>query len=716
MAMLDPQMLAALERQGDGPGWLRAILAGAGGIPTNFGVSPNEAIPSVGPAYYRDPPQSGTEPNEVWSHNPSFYPPQKAQDGPLTGPQPLPVQFSTPIDPYELKLAHERAVAGHNKESIPTGPPQMSGSGMSPNENIPLPSSPPSLIPSAFLRALTGQSSPAAPPSATPGPSQNAFENGAAPISTGGMGMLSDMLPQPAGAPSLPQPINVPSLNVAEDPAALPSNSRPAGPLAIPLPRGRPGDAPAVPGSDILPSIPSSTDREGMAGYSPLGGLIGGVAPSSVPETSLFGRLSSAFAPEAPARSTPAAAAPAPTGPGLGDKLSAGILGFLNGGGSLGGSITAASEGFGSGIAPINLTERALMQKGLDPITAKAAARNPTLLAQILPQVFGSKQRKFTQIGEDQFGGKQYGFVDEVAGKTYDMAGNEIGQGGAAPGGDGTPGSTFLAKGVSTINSELTGKDYLNQFSPEVKAAVENYVGGQSMPTGNPRKGFTQAIKMIAQKYGQDIGLPADDTTYMERRTMRNDLAKSGPSSMGGQITFARTSLNHLAEVAEKAHALGNVDWGLTPLTEGVNFIRGLGTTQAAKVNALQDAVQHYGQEITKFYAGSPGGVEERNRFLKTIGAAKSPQELAAAIEAERQLIPGRLNEVENRIKTTLGPMAEKYPVHSSESQASMKKIDELVSQMRGGVGSSHASGPVPGAAPDRAALEAEARRRGLLK
>jgi len=59
--------------------------------------------------------------------------------------------------------------------------------------------------------------------------------------------------------------------------------------------------------------------------------------------------------------------------------------------------------------------------------------------------------------------------------------------------------SSFLASGVKQIDSNLTGSDYLKQFSPEVQAAVNNYIDGKSTPTGNPRKGFTQAVKMIAR-------------------------------------------------------------------------------------------------------------------------------------------------------------------------------------------------------------------------
>src|SRR5262249_37921867 len=62
----------------------------------------------------------------------------------------------------------------------------------------------------------------------------------------------------------------------------------------------------------------------------------------------------------------------------------------------------------------------------------------------------------------------------------------------------------------------------------------EAYVDGRAMPTGNPRKGFTQTIKQIAQKYGADIGLPADDTTFGARSTMRKNLSTAAPNSLGG--------------------------------------------------------------------------------------------------------------------------------------------------------------------------------------
>jgi hypothetical protein len=178
-----------------------------------------------------------------------------------------------------------------------------------------------------------------------------------------------------------------------------------------------------------------------------------------------------------------------------------------------------------------------------------------------------TNKEKYQKTGVDALGNEQYGFVNE---REQTINGKPIGQADT-----GTQAGGFLAPGVKQIDSSLTGQDYLKQFSPEVQAAVQNYVDGKSMPTGNPRKGFTQTVKMIAQKYGADTNQTVDDATYSARRTMRNQLSSSAPSSLGGQINIGNTAAGHLADLTQKALELGNVDTGIAPLTACVNNARG---------------------------------------------------------------------------------------------------------------------------------------------
>jgi hypothetical protein len=191
---------------------------------------------------------------------------------------------------------------------------------------------------------------------------------------------------------------------------------------------------------------------------------------------------------------------------------------------------------------------------------------------------------------------------------------------------------------------------------------------------------------MIAQKYGADTGESVDDTTYAARRTMRNQLSSSAPSSLGGQINIGNTAAGHLADLSQKALELGNIDTHIAPLSSLVNNVRGLGTEQAAKMEALKGAAQHYGQEITKFYAGSPGGVAERDRFIESVNGARSPKELAAILATEGELMRSRLDALGGQIKGVLGEEGSKqYPVLRPDGQAALVKVEENVSRLKGG-------------------------------
>lgn len=324
---------------------------------------------------------------------------------------------------------------------------------------------------------------------------------------------------------------------------------------------------------------------------------------------------------------------------------------------------------------------QAFIGAGLSPQKAMLAVMNPEAAKTLVGEALTSKE-KWGEIGSDSFGNKTMGWINE---RDQTINGKEMGATDNAASGSSTG---FLAPGVKGIDSSLTGADYLKQFSPEVQAAVENYVQGKSMPTGNPRKGFTQTVKMIAQKYGADTGQTVDDATYGARRTMRNQLSSSAPSSLGGQINIGNTAAGHLADLTQKAIELGNVDTGIAPLSALVNNARGLGTEQAAKMEALKGAAQHYGQEITKFYAGSPGGVAERDRFIESVNGARSPKELAAILSTEAELMRSRLDALGGQIKGVLGEEGMKqYPVLRPDGEAALAKVEQNVSRLKGGQG-----------------------------
>jgi hypothetical protein len=441
-------------------------------------------------------------------------------------------------------------------------------------------------------------------------------------------------MPAPAAAGAVP-PLG-PPVNVGPPPGASAGSAAPPplpAPAAPAVPQGQPPSTPAVPPQDN----------------------------SLVPKDSLIGRmLASANNWRDQNRLTLLA-------------MAGGLAGSQSIGQGLGRAFSAAVPAQQADIKlnQQNQTEQALIAKGVHPDIAKAAASNPTIMQQIIPQLFGAKQKKFTQVGEDMFGNKKYGFVDEVTGAVTPFEGSSpFGGGGGAGGGN--------------VNSDLKGDEYLKQFPQEIQAAVKSYHAGESMPTGNPRAGFTQAVKQIAQKYGQDIGSPADDNTYAAKHKMLTGLASTAPGGIGGQVTYARTSLNHLGDVAEAATALDNSNGlGVAPLAHLFNNARGLTTEQSAKVQALKDRAGHYGQEITKYYAGSPGGEAERTAFLSSLSGANAPKELAAVLEAELELARGKITKTQATIDETMGP-GNKHQVMTQAEQKDIARTEAAIAKLRG--------------------------------
>lgn len=363
---------------------------------------------------------------------------------------------------------------------------------------------------------------------------------------------------------------------------------------------------------------------------------------------------------------------------GIGKHLGAGLQGFVNSNGLLPGVANLVSGlATGQRSDPVGIYEQRqnafyheLMKSGVPKEQAFVIAQSPKAQELWIAQQIAPK---FEKAEATSALGEKFPLAFDPSKGTYkDAAGKPYG----APGGQ----TTGLG------DSSLVGEAYLKQFPPEIQASVKNYINANTTPTGNPRQGFTQAVKEIAAKYGADIGHNVDETTFPQRRTMMVDLAKSTPGSAGGQITFGRTAINHLANTAESAAALDNSNGlGFAPLASAINSVRGLTTEQAAKIGALNTNSQKYGQEITKFYAGSGGGEAERMGFLKSLAGAKSSEELASVLEAEKNLIPGRLHELRNKIESTLGPAgAAKYEVMSTESENSIKRIDAAIAKLRG--------------------------------
>src|SRR6185312_12631835 len=309
-------------------------------------------------------------------------------------------------------------------------------------------------------------------------------------------GLLGNLFNNPLGANQLPPSAGFPD-QVQNGPTYANGTSGMMGGVPFPI-------APADPGATTLSA---QTQQPQAPQSSPLGGLGNMLSGIFSPQQTQAPSVAPTGSPLAPNGSS---------SPSIMDRISA-ISHNIGGGGGLISSLIDGGAGQrtdpkGIAMAQLNATYQSLVKSGVPEPTARAAALNPELLKTIAPEYFGGY--KVVQTGESPLG-KQFA-VQGPGGKFYPIGGDS-GPGSVAGGGSASGVGTMnlLAPGVKQFNASLSGDDYLNQFGPEVKAAVKAYMNGDVLPSGNPRsQGIATLAKTVAQKYGQDMGIPVSDATY----------------------------------------------------------------------------------------------------------------------------------------------------------------------------------------------------------
>jgi hypothetical protein len=178
-----------------------------------------------------------------------------------------------------------------------------------------------------------------------------------------------------------------------------------------------------------------------------------------------------------------------------------------------------------------------------------------------------------------------------------------------------------------------------------------------------------------------------DATMIGQRRTFNQQLGSTQPNSVGGQKILMGTALGHLGEVADAAADLGNVNTPVAMLGHGVNAVMNMSTDQAAKVNKLNETVDRFSGEVGKLYSGSQGGgVTERAQTKSRFGGDMTPAELAAGLEASRDLIQSKLQALQAQHDTIFGPN-EKMDFLGDNGRAALTRIDAAIAKLKGNTG-----------------------------
>lgn len=459
-----------------------------------------------------------------------------------------------------------------------------------------------------------------------------------------------------------------------------------------------PGSFPATPGASAMASAAPGPPMDLAPPPAPQAsaGPAQGPDQPAVPQTSLLGRLGSLFGDKA-----------ASALGGIGDSLNAHSNTLMALGAGMAGAPTLGmglSRGLSAAIPAgqldrqqgfQNATLNWLKAKGMPEDAAKAVVSNPALLAQIAPQMFGAKQLTATTLGTDVLGHAIPGMMNPVTGEHFDIYGRKLTPGGPAGGPGGGLAGTDPAKWASMAPEERLGT-----IDPQVAGEIKAIYDGRQAATG---RNVQQLLPLVNQVY-PDFTM----RDYNAKKVMRDDLNKSGNSSMGGILSNGKSAFAHLADTSDRLAELGNFSSNV-PLIGGHAATLGnwVGNTLTptsdtkGKLAAANDALGHYGQESTKFYAGTGGGVEERQAALKNANpATTSGAEQAAYLNQEKGLMLDRLHQKENQIRSALGDeYLQKNPVMTPELQGTIARIDANIAKLSGKAPAASGAPPAPAAA-----------------
>lgn len=468
-------------------------------------------------------------------------------------------------------------------------------------------------------------------------------------------GLLPNAAPSQGFAPAQPSPglMN----GIGADPAAtIPPNAQPAGPAGPPM--------------SLAP--PQQQDN---------GGLL----------SSLFGNI---FGGNNPQQAQPAGAPPMPavfgpqgSSPGIGDRLSA----FAHNLGASHGLIPAladAAQGLATGqrVDPqgmqqqqMRATYQALVGSGMPPNIAVAAALNPEIMKTVAPSIY--TKPTWGVIGHDLTGNPQYGWIDA----SKQTITQPTGPNGAPASGIGFP--TDPKTGEPLQGQDLLAN--LQKTNPAAAAMVQAIIRGDASVTGRNLQKYLPVAAMVDPTLSQ--------FNYDARKATALDFSSKGKN--GANIKSLETVGGHIEKMIESYNKLGN-QW--SPEYNSIKnwFNTKLGAGAFSKFETYATGVANELGTVFRSYGMSDS---EINSWRKQISTSASPEQFSENMSALLDMLKTRKEAIASQYRNGMG---------KDLPPETFQKLDSAISQIEKSL--KLPGGPTTQADP--AAVEAELRRRGLLK
>jgi hypothetical protein len=287
-----------------------------------------------------------------------------------------------------------------------------------------------------------------------------------------------------------------------------------------------------------------------------------------------------------------------------------------------------------------NQTELALRNRGLSPELARAAASNPALMQQLLPQLFGAKQLQHVTI-KDSLGNDIPMTFDPAKGKYYDVAGREVGGSGGGTGS--APGGVpSLSGGAANLPIEIdpsTGRDekFLAALGPVDRAAVTSILSGDASAQGRNMQKYLPYAARAEPGFSQQ--------TYQTRLTTMRDFAPQGVS--GKNLTAISTGLGHLDRLNDSIDKLGNFTTFPGVANPVYNTVRGqLSPEYQRNVAGFRQDVNAVSGEMAKAFRATGMSEADIDHWRSSFNENSSPETMKAAAQEALHLLDSRLEAI----------------------------------------------------------------------
>ena len=156
----------------------------------------------------------------------------------------------------------------------------------------------------------------------------------------------------------------------------------------------------------------------------------------------------------------------------------------------------------------------------------------------------------------------------------------------------------------------------------------------------------------------------------------RKDFETGGPNSVAGTITAGNTAIQHLGQLSDTIEELGKSDTGIPLLNSAKNAI-GTATGGAIPVVQFNNIMGKLAEELTKFYRGTGGDQADVQRDLANFNPNMSLPQLRAATQTVAGLVASKVNALQDRWHTAMGPNVPDFPIVQPHSAQALSVIQQ---------------------------------------